>query len=131
MVFVDFSAYLDANKIDLTNYKSMDVVWEVQDKDGKAVTEYAADAPSWGKIAYVPASKLNGYDNGIDVKYEGEGDTEANTSWLAAPYTGQTCTLDIALTNPAELATVAGFNLQLEKLPADVHIVLKKITINA
>ena len=85
--------------------------------------------PGYGKIAYVPAGKLNGFDNGIDVNYEGAEDITANTAWLASPFTGQTCTLTIAKTNPTELATVAGFNLQLGAMPSVFHIVIKDITL--
>lgn len=130
MVFVDFSAYLATKNLDLSNYDAIETVWEVQDADGKVVTDYAGNekAPGYGKIAYVPVANLNGYGDGIDVNYEGEGDTTANKAWLSSPYTGETCVLTIAKTNPAELATVAGFNLQLEKLPDNMHIVLKSIT---
>lgn len=130
MVFVDFSAYLATKNLDLSNYNAIETVWEVQDADGKVVTDYAGNekAPGYGKIAYVPVANLNGYGDGIDVNYEGEGDTTANKAWLSSPYTGETCVLTIAKTNPAELATVAGFNLQLEKLPDNMHIVLKSIT---
>ena len=130
MIFVDFSAYLATKNLDLSNYNAIETVWEVQDADGKVVTDYAGNekAPGYGKIAYVPVANLNGYGDGIDVNYEGEGDTTANKAWLSSPYTGETCVLTIAKTNPAELATVAGFNLQLEKLPDNMHIVLKSIT---
>ena len=69
------------------------------------------------------------FEDGIDTDWTGEDDTTANKSWLASPYTGETCTLTIAKTNPSELATVAGFNLQLQSLPANMHIVLKSITL--
>lgn len=87
------------------------------------------NVPTYGKIAYVPSGKLNGFDNGIDTNWTGEDDTAANTAWLSSPFTGETCTLTIAQTNPAEIGTVAGFNLQLGALPAKCHIVLKSITL--
>lgn len=131
MTFVDFSAYLAGKNLDLSNYNEIQVAWEVQDADGKVVTDYAGNekAPTYGKIAYVPVANLNGYGDGIDVNYEGEGDTTADKAYFSSPYTGGTCVLTIAKTNPAELATVAGFNLQLEKLPDNMHIVLKSITL--
>ena len=115
----------------MADYDALNVTWEVQDSEGNKVTDYA-DAegkPSYGKIAYAAASNLNGFGDGIDVNYEGEGDTTANTAWLASPYTGQTCTLTIAKTNPTDLATVAGFNLQVSSLPANMHFVIKSITL--
>ncbi len=131
MAFVDFSKYLEDNKLDLSNYDELQVKWEVQDADGTKVTDYgeAEGKPTYGKIAYVASSKLNGYDDGIDVKYEGPDDAEVNKGWLAEPFTGGTCVLTIAKTNPAELATVAGFNLQLSGLPANMHIVVTDITL--
>lgn len=112
-------------------------------KDGDTYREYNAETdsavevtydknskvPGYGKIAYVPAAKLDGYSDGIDVNYEGAEDTTANKAWLSAPYTGQTCTLTIAKTNPTDLATVAGFNLQLSAMPSVFHIVIKDITL--
>lgn len=131
MVFVDFSKYLADNNLDLSDYTALQVAWEVQDADGKKVEDYAdaEGAPTYGKIAYTTTTNLNGYGDGIDVSYEGEGDTTANKSWLASPYTGQTCELTIAKTNPTELATVGGFNLQVSSLPANMHFVLKSITL--
>lgn len=109
----------------------MNVTWEVQDSEGNKVTDYAGaeGAPTYGKIAYTNVDNLNGYGDGIDVNYEGEGDTTANKLWLASPYTGQTCTLTIAKTNPTELAKVGGFNLQVSGLPANMHFVIKSITL--
>ena len=115
----------------MADYDALKVAWEVQDADGKKVEDYAGaeGAPTYGKIAYVPSGKLNGFDNGIDTNWTGEDDAEANTAWLSSPYTGETCTLTIAKTNPTELATVAGFNLQLQSLPANMHFVIKSITL--
>ena len=131
MAYVDFSAYLASKNLDMADYDALKVAWEVQDADGKKVEDYAGaeGAPTYGKIAYVPSGKLNGFDNGIDTNWTGEDDAEANTAWLSSPYTGETCTLTIAKTNPAELATVAGFNLQLQSLPANMHFVIKSITL--
>ena len=116
--------------MELAYYDEIKVTWEVQDAEGNKVTDYASaeGTPTYGKIAYVPASKLNGHDNGIDTNWTGEDDTEANTAWLYSPFTGQTCTLTIAKTNPTELATVAGFNLQLQSLPENMHLVVTDIT---
>ena len=131
MTYVDFSAYLASKNLDMADYDELQVAWEVQDADGKKVEDYAGaeGAPTYGKIAYVPSGKLNGFDNGIDTNWTGEDDAEANTAWLSFPYTGETCTLTIAKTNPAELGTVAGFNLQLQSLPANMHLVIKSITL--
>lgn len=131
MTYVDFSAYLASKNLDMADYDELQVAWEVQDADGKKVEDYAGaeGAPTYGKIAYVPSGKLNGFDNGIDTNWTGEDDAEANTAWLSSPYTGETCTLTIAKTNPAELGTVAGFNLQLQSLPANMHLVIKIITL--
>ena len=131
MTFVNFAQYLADNDLDLSNYDALNVTWEVRDAAGNKVTDYAGaeGTPTYGKIAYAPAANLNGYGDGIDVKYEGEEDTEANKAWLSAPYTGETCTLTIAKTNPTELATVAGFNLQLQSLPAEMKIVITDITL--
>lgn len=131
MTYVDFSAYLASKNLDMADYDALEVTWEVQDADGKKVEDYAGaeGAPTYGKIAYVPSGKLNGFDNGIDTNWTGEDDAEANTAWLSSPYTGETCTLTIAKTNPAELGTVAGFNLQLQSLPANMHLVIKSITL--
>ena len=131
MTYVDFSAYLASKNLDMADYDALEVTWEVQDADGKKVEDYAGaeGAPTYGKIAYVPSGKLNGFDNGIDTNWTGEDDAEANTALLSSPYTGETCTLTIAKTNPAELGTVAGFNLQLQSLPANMHLVIKSITL--
>lgn len=131
MTLVDFSAYLASKNLDMADYDALEVTWEVQDADGKKVEDYAGaeGTPTYGKIAYVPSGKLNGFDNGIDTNWTGEDDAEANTAWLSSPYTGETCTLTIAKTNPAELGTVAGFNLQLQSLPANMHLVIKSITL--
>lgn len=129
MTFVDFSKYLADNNLDLADYKSVDVTWEVQDADGKKVTDYAGaeGTPTYGKVAYVAAANLNGYSDGIVVNV---GDTELNKAvYFNSPYTGETCTLTIAKTNPTELATVAGFNLQLSKLPSTMKIVITDITL--
>ncbi len=131
MAYVDFSKYLTDNNLDLADFTALQIAWEVQDADGKKVEDYAGaeGAPTYGKIAYVASGKLNGFDNGIDTNWTGEDDAEANTAWLTSPYTGETCTLTIAQTNPSELATVAGFNLQLQSLPANMHFVIKSITL--
>ena len=131
MTYVDFSAYLASKNLDMADYDALEVTWEVQDADGKKVEDYAGaeGTPTYGKIAYVPSGKLNGFDNGIDTNWTGEDDAEASTAWLSSPYTGETCTLTIAKTNPAELGTVAGFNLQLQSLPANMHLVIKSITL--
>lgn len=131
MTYVDFSAYLASKNLDMADYDALEVTWEVWDADGKKVEDYAGaeGTPTYGKIAYVPSGKLNGFDNGIDTNWTGEDDAEANTAWLSSPYTGETCTLTIAKTNPAELGTVAGFNLQLQSLPANMHLVIKSITL--
>ena len=131
MTYVDFSAYLASKNLDMADYDALEVTWEVQDADGKKIEDYAGaeGTPTYGKIAYVPSGKLNGFDNGIDTNWTGEDDAEANTAWLSSPYTGETCTLTIAKTNPAELGTVAGFNLQLQSLPANMHLVIKSITL--
>ena len=131
MTYVDFSAYLASKNLDMADYDALEVTWEVQDADGKKVEDYAGaeGTPTYGKIAYVPSGKLNGFDNGIDTNWTGEDDAKANTAWLSSPYTGETCTLTIAKTNPAELGTVAGFNLQLQSLPANMHLVIKSITL--
>lgn len=131
MTYVDMAEYLANNDLDLSNYTSLDVTWEVRDADGNKVTDYAGDekAPGYGKIAYVPAAKLNGFDDGIDTNYTGEDDTAKDKSYFTSPYTGETCKLVIAKTNPAELGTVTGFNLQLEKLPATMKIVITDITL--
>ena len=131
MTYVDFSKYLTDNNLDLADFTALQIAWEVQDADGKKVEDYAGaeGAPTYGKIAYVASGKLNGFDNGIDTNWTGEDDAEANTAWLSSPFTGETCTLTIAKTNPSELATVAGFNLQLQSLPANMHFVIKSITL--
>ena len=131
MTYVDFSKYLADNNLDLADFTALQIAWEVQDADGKKVEDYAGaeGAPTYGKIAYAATAKLDGFSDGIDTDWAGEDDTTANKSWLASPYTGETCTLTIAKTNPSELATVAGFNLQLQSLPANMHIVLKSITL--
>ena len=131
MVFVNFADYLDQNNLDLADFSELKVTWEVRGADGKKVTEYgeAEGAPTYGKIAYAPAANLNGFGDGIDVNYEGEDDDTKNTAWLSSPYVGETCTLTIAKTNPADLATVAGFNLQVSSLPDDMYIVITGITL--
>ena len=131
MTYVDMAEYIADNDLDLSKYTSLDVTWEVRDAEGNKVTDYADDAnkPSYGHIAYNPTSKLNGYDEGIDTNYTGEDDAKKDQSSLASPYTGETCKLVIANTNPAELDTVTGFNLQLEKLPATMKIVITDITL--
>lgn len=131
MLFVNFSAYLEANQLELANYTEIQVTWEVQDGEGNAITEWGEEEniPQYGKIAFTSAENLNGYSSGIDVKYEGEEDTTENTMWLTSPYVGQTCVLTIAKTNPIELATVDGFNLQLGAMPTGYKVVIKDITL--
>lgn len=131
MTYVDFSKYLASKNLDMADYDALKVTWEVQDADGKKVEDYAGaeGTPTYGKIAYAPVANLHGHENGIDTNWTGEDDAEANTAWLSSPFTGETCTLTIAQTNPAELATVAGFNLQLQSLPANMHLVIKDITL--
>lgn len=131
MTYVDFSKYLASKNLDMADYDALKVTWEVQGADGKKVEDYAGaeGTPTYGKIAYAPVANLHGHENGIDTNWTGEDDAEANTAWLSSPFTGETCTLTIAQTNPAELATVAGFNLQLQSLPANMHLVIKDITL--
>lgn len=131
MTYVDFSAYLASKNLDLTDFTALQVVWEVQDSDGKKVEDYAGaeGAPTHGKIAYVASGKLDGRSNGIDTNWTGEDDAVVDQAYFSSPYTGETCTLTIAKTNPSELAKVAGFNLQLQSLPANMHIVIKSITL--
>ncbi len=131
MAYVDFSKYLANKNLDPADFTELQVAWEVQDSEGNKVTDYAGaeGAPTYGKIAYTNVGNLNGYGDGIDVNYEGEGDTTADKAWLASPYAGETCTLSIAKTNPTELATVGGFNLQVSSLPANMHFVIKSITL--
>ena len=130
MIYVSFEQYLRKKRLDLAYYDEIKVSWEVQDAEGNKVTDYAdaKGAPTYGKIAYTDANNLNGYGGGIDVNWTGEDDTTANVAWLSSPFTGQTCTLTIAKTNPTELATVAGFNLQLSSLPENMHLVVTDIT---
>lgn len=129
--FVDFSAYLENNNINMASYDALEVTWEVRDKEGNVITDYAnaEGTPIYGKIAYAPIGELNGYSQGIDINWEGEDDTMINNFWLSSPFTGQTCELVIAKTNPADIITVAGFNLQLSSLPANMHLVVKDITL--
>lgn len=131
MTYVDMAEYLANNDLDLSKYTSLDVTWEVRDAEGNKVTDYADDAnkPGYGHIAYNPTKLLDGHSTGIDTNYTGEDDTAKDKSYFASPYTGETCKLVIAKTNPAELETVTGFNLQLEKLPATMKIVITDITL--
>ena len=103
----------------------------MRDKEGNVITDYAnaEGTPIYGKIAYAPIGELNGYSQGIDINWEGEDDTMINNFWLSSPFTGQTCELVIAKTNPADIITVAGFNFQLSSLPANMHLVVKDITL--
>lgn len=63
------------------------------------------------------------------MNWEGEDDTMINNFWFSQPFTGQTCELVIAKTNPADIVLVAGFNLQLSSIPDNMHIVVKDITL--
>lgn len=131
MTYVDFSAYLASKNLDMADYDALKVTWEVQDADGKKVEDYAGaeGTPTYGKIAYTKVDNLHGHENGIDTNWTGADDTSVDQSWLSSPFTGETCTLTIAQTNPAEIGTVAGFNLQLQSLPANMHLVIKDITL--
>ena len=114
MIYVNLKAYMDANKIDITNYKSVDIVWEVQDASGKA-----ADVTfGWGKCAWVSEANLNGYSDGVGGSFDNSA--------------SETSTLDVATADTAALAGAAGFNIQVEgdKMPADANIIIKSITFN-
>ena len=130
-VFVNFKKYLDDNDLILRNYDSLQVVWEVRDAAGKAIADYSGDvanAPTSGKIAYVDASHLNGYGDGIDTNYEGSDDTIKDKAYFDT-LTGQTCTLTIAKTNSEDLPNVAGFNLWMDTMPSTYHLAVKSITL--
>ena len=131
LTFVDFSAYLISNNLNIAAYDTLEVTWEVRDSKERLITDYgnAEDVPKYGKIAYAPIGELNGYSQGIDMNWEGEDDTMINNFWFSQPFTGQTCELVIAKTNPADIVLVAGFNLQLSSIPDNMHIVVKDITL--
>ena len=112
MVYVNLKAYMDANKIDITNYKSVDVVWEAQDASGKALSTTFG----WGKCAWVDEANLNGYTDGVAASFDNSA--------------SETSTLDIAAADTSKLATAAGFNIQLDAMPDDGYIIIKSITFN-
>ena len=119
MAMVDFSKYLADNKLDLSDYTSIDVTYEVRDADGKKIEDWGSEtAPGYGKLCFVPKSNLNGYTDGINK------DTQALTS----PFTGQTLSTVVANLDAAELATVVGFNIQLETMPETYQLVITDIT---
>lgn len=129
--FVNFGAYLDAKNIDLSKYDSVEVEWEVQDAEGKALEsydDYETGVPTSGKMAFAASGALNGFSNGVDCSYSGDGDTTKDAIFLSS-YTGDTQVLTIANLNPAEIPTIAGFNLQLtDAIPATCQVVVKAIT---
>lgn len=119
MAMVDFSKYLADNKLDLSDYTSIDVTYEVRGADGKKIEDWGSEtAPTYGKLCFVPDSNLNGYTDGINK------DTQALTS----PFTGQTLSTVVANLDPAALATVVGFNIQLETIPETYQLVITDIT---
>lgn len=118
MAMVDFSKYLADNKLDLSNYTSIDVTYEVRGADGKKIEDWGSEtAPEYGHISYVPTASLNGYGGGIN-----------ETKYLTAPFTGETYSTAIANLDPAALATVVGFNIQLSALPETYQLVITDIT---
>ncbi len=113
MVYVNLKAYMDANKIDITNYKSVDVVWEAQDASGKALETTFG----WGKCAWVDEANLNGYTDGVAASFDNSA--------------SETSTLDIASADTGKIATAAGFNIQVNEMPDGGYIIIKSITFNA
>lgn len=111
MLFVDFSQYLTANKLDLADYDSLKVTYQLKNSDGTDAT--AADA-TYGKLAIADAANLNGYADGV------------KKSWLQ-DYVKDTKELPFAEIDAAALGSVAGFNLQFEKASAEQYYVISEI----
>lgn len=114
MMYVDLSAYLAANKLDLADYDSLKVSFQLKNEDG---TDAEASEAGWGKVALAAAANLNGYDGGVKA------------GWLTAPYVKETKEVSFKEVDKADLATVAGFNFQVEKTAANQYYVITGITL--
>lgn len=118
MIIVNLKDYIAANGLDLTNYSTLDVEWEVQDAEGKVVPALA-EAISWGKVAWVSDGNLNGYTDGANVDLGG-------TTVLS-----QTSSLPVA-DHADALAAAIGFNIQVPSdAVANGRFVIKSITFTA
>lgn len=116
MMFVDFSKYLNAKGLDLSNYAAIEVSYQLKNADG---TDADAAEATYGKLAIAAAANLNGYDDGV------------KKGWLTAPFVKEVKTVDFSDIEVADLATVAGFNLQVEKTGAEQYYVINSIKLIA
>ncbi len=115
MCYVDFSTYLEANDIDLADYESIEVTYQLKESDGSDATTCEA---TYGKVALATSDDLNGYSGGVK--------TEWSNNFVAG--TMEVSFLDIAAT---DLATVAGFNFQMSCTASDQYYVITEIKLVA
>jgi hypothetical protein len=98
--------------LDLSDYDSVKVTYQLKDADGNDVSETDA---GYGKVALVPSGKLNGYDSGI-------------TGWMAeGARAAGTKEISLASAETADVATVAGFNFQVGSTAADKYYVISSV----
>ncbi len=109
MAFLDFSAYLTANAIDLREYNSVTVNVRIVDADGNIVS--TEEDAGYGKVALVAGEDLNGYTKGIESWFK-----TSVESWE------KSVTVLLEDADESEIAALAGFNLELCKLPEGAHI---------
>ena len=118
--YLDMSEYFKKNNIDLANYKTLSVTYEVRDDKGTKISEWPSDfTAGWGKtVHWVNKTDLNGYTEGL-ASTGGGGSTAAVSA---------TSVLTVADADPAKLAEVAGFNLQFNAIPENYIVVVTDIT---
>ena len=115
--YVDFSAYLADKGLELADFDSIAVSWEVRDSTDKKITAFPEDStPSFGKIAYT--AKCDGYGDGVT----------GGCHYFSSPYISEDSVQKISSIDKATLGTIVGFNLQIGKVPADHYIAITNIT---
>ncbi len=113
MCYVDFSAYLTANSIDLADYDSLKVTYQLKESDGSDAS--VADA-TYGKVALAASGDLNGYSGGVKA------------GWCS-DFVSETKEVSFSDIDAADLATVAGFNFQMSSTSSDQYYVITDITL--
>jgi hypothetical protein len=111
MMYVNFSQYLSDKGVDISDYAGLSVTFQLKDAEGNDVSETDA---SYGKVALAPSADLNGWAGGVKA------------GWMTDK-AGETKEVLFSDIEAADLATVAGFNLQVEKTAADQHYVITAI----
>lgn len=113
MLYVNFADYLTANSLDLANYDSLKVTYQLKDADGSDAEESIAE---YGKVALAAVADLNGYSDGVKAVY-------------LQDYVSGTKEVSISDVAAENLATVAGFNFQASAINEDQYYVISDITL--